>query len=354
MTMTASNISILLIDDEKMIRRTLRKSLEKENYICQEAESADDAIAKLEQNSFDLAILDVKMPNKTGLEFLPEIRKSYPDTGVIMATAVTDINTVVQCMKLGAIDYLSKPFTPNELYVSVENALQKRNLELDIKTQVANLEASIEEQKKRLRNLYLDAMESLVTALEAKDRYTAGHSRRVNSISMSIAMKLGLCKDDIEDVRWGSLLHDVGKIAIDSSIQNKNAPLTADEYQYIMAHAHIGPGIVKNLTNNNVMNIIRYHHAHFNGNKPDQNVKGNDIPLGARIVAVADAFDAMTSDRPYRKSLTHEQAIAELRKCSGSQFDPVIVNAFFSTHTQDSQARPTETSFVPQEKGVKN
>ena len=355
MTMTASNTNILLIDDEKMIRRTLRKSLEKENYICHEAENAGEAIAKLEQNIYDLAILDVKMPDKNGLELLPEIRRSYPDTGVIMATAITDVNTVVQCMKLGAVDYLPKPFTPNELYMSVENALQKRSLELNIRTQVTNLEVRIEEQKNHLRNLYLDAVESLISALEAKDKYTAGHSRRVNNISMSIALRLGLCYDDIEDIRWGSLLHDVGKIAIDSTIQNKNAPLTEDEYQHVMAHAQIGPDIVKHLTNKTVMDIIRYHHAHFNGIKPDQTIKGNDIPLGARIVAVADAYDAMTSDRPYRKSLSCEQAVVELRKCSGSQFDPVIIDVFFSLRYQIGESPTSAAGFmsrIPQEQPV--
>lgn len=328
MTVNTANASILLIDDEKMVRRTMRKSLEKEHYTCQEAENANEALFRLEQNPYDLAILDVKMPDKTGLELLPEINKSFPDTAVIMATAVNDINTVVQCMKLGAIDYLPKPFQPDELYHSVKQALFKRNLELDIKTQIANLEYRIGEQKKKLRNLYLDAMESLIFALEAKDKYTAGHSRRVNAISMAIARKLGLCRDDIEDVRWGSLLHDVGKIAIDSNVQNKNAPLTEDEYRHIMVHAQVGPGIVKHLTNSTVMDIIRYHHAHFDGNKPEQEISGIEIPLGARIVAVADAYDAMTSARPYRKSMSPEQAVAEIKRCSGTQFDPIIVEAF--------------------------
>jgi len=328
---TATAANILLIDDEKMIRRTLRKTLEKGNYTCEEAENAEQAMAKMEENLFDLAILDVKMPNKTGLELLPELRSCFPDTAVIMSTAVQDINTVIECMKLGAVDYLSKPFQPNELHHSVEQALRKRNLEIEIKNQVTGLEMRIEEQRKKLRNLYLNAMESLISALEAKDQYTAGHSRRVNAISMAIARVLGLCRDDLEDIRWGSLLHDVGKMAIDPSIQNKNAPLTEDEYRHVMTHAQIGPGIVKHLTNRTVMDIIKYHHAHFDGGREGQEIRGFDIPLGARIVAVADSFDAMTSDRPYRSAMSHERAFKELKACSGSQFDPAVVNSFLKT-----------------------
>jgi len=332
--MVSGSANILLVDDEPLVRRTIRKTLERENYQCQEAENAFQAVEKLESSPFDLAILDIKMPQKSGFDLLPELKLLFPDLAVIMATAVVDANTIIECMRRGAVDYLPKPFQPSELCNAVESALKKRDLELEIRSQVTNLEVKLEEQRKKIRNLYLDAIESLVSALEAKDKYTAGHSRRVNLLSMAIARELKLSDDDLEDIRWGSLLHDVGKIAIDSSIQNKKAPLTEEEYRHVMIHAHVGPGIVKNLTNRHVVDIIKYHHAHYDGNHEGQDVKGDEIPLGARIVTVADSYDAMTSDRPYRSAMSPEQAIAELKRCSGTQFDPIVVETFLKVIKQ--------------------
>jgi putative two-component system response regulator len=169
-----------------------------------------------------------------------------------------------------------------------------------------------------------------VFALEAKDKYTGGHSRRVADIAVALGMKLGLKGDEISDLRWAGLLHDVGKIAVDQMIQNKPGKLNREEYEHIMIHAHVGAGIVKPVVNESVVEIIEHHHDHYDGTGLHQTVAGEKIPLGARILAVADSYDAMTSDRPYRAALSQEEAFKEIEICSGTQFDPDIAAAFLN------------------------
>ena len=319
---------ILIVDDEAMVRRLLRQKLSREGYQCEEADSAEQALDRLRGNSTELVILDIKMPGKSGMELLPEIRAGYPDTAVMMATALTDANIAIQCMKQGAYDYISKPFNLGEVVLSVDGVLERRRLELEIREYQQYLEQRVEEQTKEIRKVFLGAIEALAFALEAKDRYTAGHSRGVTEIAVAIGRELGLSPDDIEDLRWGGLLHDVGKIAVDQLIQNKTGELTPEEYEHIMIHAHVGAGIVKPVVNGKVVEMIEHHHDHYDGSGMNQVVIGEDIPLGARILAVADAFDAMTSDRPYRSAMSIEEALSEIMRCTGTQFDPVVAAAF--------------------------
>jgi len=328
---TANEKSILIVDDEAAIRRLLRRKLSREGYWCEEADSVAQTLNKLRSSPMELVLLDIKMPGKSGIELLPEIKASYPDTAVIMATAVTEIGVAVQCMRQGADDYICKPFNLDEVALSVGRALEKRRLQLKIKEYQQHLEEKVEEQTRKIRQLFLGAIRALVFALEAKDRYTAGHSRRVTEITVAIGSELGLSADDIEDLRWGSLLHDVGKIAVDQLTQNKPGRLTPAEYEHIMTHAHVGAGIVKPVVNENVVKMIEHHHDRYDGSGLHQVVAGGDIPLAARILALADAFDAMTSDRPYRSAMSREEALAEIKRCTGTQFDPVVVTAFLKT-----------------------
>lgn len=326
--MVSKRERILIVDDEAMVRRLLRQKLSREGYQCEEADSAEQALDRLRGNSTELVILDIKMPGKSGMELLPEIRAGYPDTVVMMATALTDANIAIQCMKQGAYDYISKPFNLGEVVLSVNGVLERRRLELEIREYQQYLEQKVGEQTKEIRKVFLGAIEALAFALEAKDKYTAGHSRRVTDIAVAIGRELGLSPDDIEDLRWGGLLHDVGKIAVDQLIQNKTGELTPEEYEYIMTHTHVGAGIVKPVVNGKVVEMIEHHHDHYDGSGMNQVVIGEDIPLGARILAVADAFDAMTSDRPYRSAMSIEEALSEIRRCTGTQFDPVVAAAF--------------------------
>jgi putative two-component system response regulator len=319
---------ILIVDDEAGIRRLLYHKLSRIGYTCEEAENAEQTMEKMAANPSGLIILDIMMPGKSGTELLPEIKAKYPNTAVIMATAINDASSAINCMKEGADDYICKPFNLEEVILSADRALEKRRLELEIREYQERLQQKVDEQTVEIRRLFLGAIEALVFALEAKDKYTAGHSRRVTKIALAIAKELGLPKDEIEDLRWGSLLHDVGKIAVDQAIQNKPTKLTAAEYEHIMIHTQIGAGIVKPVVNDRVVNMIEHHHDHYNGIGLNQITAGEDIPLGARIMAVADSFDAMTSDRPYRPALPVEAAIEEIKRCADTQFDPLVVRAF--------------------------
>jgi putative two-component system response regulator len=331
MDMPKQQETVLIVDDEAVVRKLLCQKLASEGYECKEADSAEQALNKLRSSPIGLAILDIKMPGKSGIQFLPEIKADYPDTAVIMATAVTEISTAIQCMKEGADDYLCKPFNLDEVTLSVQSALAKRNLQLKIREYQQHLEEKVKAQTKEIRKLFLGAIEALVFALEAKDRYTAGHSRRVTEIALAIGSELSLPESDMEDLRWGSLLHDVGKIAVDQLIQNKPGKLTPEEYEHIMIHAQAGAGIVKPVANRKVMEMIEHHHDHYDGTGLHQVVAGSAIPLAARILAVADAFDAMTSERPYRAAMSRKEAIDELKRCTGTQFDSPVVTAFFKT-----------------------
>jgi len=323
--------TVLIIDDEAVIRKLLCQKLSRKGYKCEEADTAEQALNKLRSNQVGLVILDIKMPGKSGIELLPEIKAAYPDTAVIMATAVTEISIAIQCIQQGADDYLCKPFNLDEVALSVQSALEKRQLQLKIREYQQHLEEKVAEQTREIRKLFLGAIEALVFALEAKDKYTAGHSRRVTEIALTIGNELGLSETDMEDLRWGSLLHDVGKIAVDQLIQNKPGRLTREEYEHIMIHAQVGAGIVRPVTNGKVVGMIEHHHDHYDGTGLHQVVVGNNIPLAARILAVADAFDAMTSERPYRSAMSIKEAIDEIKRCTGTQFDPTIVAAFFKT-----------------------
>jgi response regulator RpfG family c-di-GMP phosphodiesterase len=319
---------ILLVDDEPMIRHLLRVKFGNHGYQCEEAGSAVEALDKMKICPCDLIMLDMKMPGKSGIDLLPELKTNYPNTAVIMATAVAETNLIIQCMRLGADDYITKPFNLDEVVLSVEKTLQKLTLEQKIKEYQEHLQQKVEEQTIAIRTLFLGAIEALVFALESKDKYTAGHSRRVTEIALAIGRTMNLSEMDLEDLRWGSLLHDVGKIAVDHSIQNKPGKLTPSEYEHIMVHAQIGSGIVKHVVNESVAAMVEHHHDHYNGAGLHQEVSGEEIPLGARILTVADAFDAMTSDRPYRPSMPVGMALEEIKRCSRTQFDPIVAAAF--------------------------
>ncbi len=328
--MTQGQESILLVDDDVSVRNLLRRELSENGYHCQEASNGQEALDKLNGNSvINLVILDIRMEGRSGLDILPEIIANHPDTAVIMATATADIDTAIKCMKQGAYDYVTKPFNREEISLYVKRALEKRRLEMEIREYRQHLEDKVTEQAGRIRASFLNTIRALVFALEAKDRYTSGHSQRVADISAAIAKELHLPQESIDKMVLAGLVHDIGKIGVKESILNKPGPLTSEEMQQVQKHPEIGERIMGPVADDEeILQIIRNHHGFFNGNGYPDALQGYQLPLGARILAVADAYEAMTSERPYRAAMTDEAACAELIRCKETQFDPEVVDAF--------------------------
>ena len=327
--MKAEKGKILLVNDEQMIRRLLEQKLSDEGYRCEQAANAGQALEKLKGGSFALVILDIKMPGKTGVELLPEIKVKYPDTAVIMATAVSDASTAINCMKAGAYDYVTKPFNLDEVVFSVRRALEMRRLELENRDYQQHLEQKVEEQAQKIRASYFNAVTALAYALEAKDVYTIGHSQRVTEISVAIAEHLKLPKENIEKVRLAGLVHDIGKIGVRESVLNKPGSLSDEEFKHVRLHSVTGERILKPIVDDEeILKAVRHHHERYDGNGYPDGLKGELIPRLARIISVADTFDAMTSERPYRKALSIDAACAEVERCRGTQFDPESADAF--------------------------
>ncbi len=318
--------SILLVDDEEAIRFILNQGLEMHGFVCEEASNADQALKKLENRPSDLVIMDINMPGKPGSEALPEITNRFPETAVIMASGITDTSVIAKCIKDGAQDYINKPFKFKQILQSVNTALDKRHLFLEIQQYFNGAKEQASAQSTEPRQIFLNAIQGMINNLESNDLYTKGHSQRVAEISLMIGEKIGLSPAELDDLHWAALLHDVGKIAVDPDILNKPSELTPKEYRHIMTHATIGPSLVKPFVNENVVEIISHHHDHYAGGGFNQSITGSKIPIGSRIIAVADAYHAMISDRPYRSALSKASAIDELQWYSGTQFDPIIAN----------------------------
>jgi putative two-component system response regulator len=327
--MTVPKESILLVDDEEAIRGILNKGLAMRGYVCDEAGDGEQALAKLRERPSDLVIMNINMPGRQGDEILPEITTNFPETAVIMASGVTDAKIIARCIKNGAQDYINKPFRFEQILQSINGTLDKRKVALEIQHYLRDLgkENSKEGEPRRL---FLGTVESLVNTLESMDTYIKGHSQEVSAIALLIGKQMGFSQGEMDDLRWAALLHDVGKIAVDPNILNKPGELTSNEYRHIMIHAIVGPNLVKPFVNARVIDIISHHHDRYDGSGLDQKIRGKDIPLGARIIAVADAFQAMTSDRPYRRAMSRHDAMEELVWYSGTQFDPIVANVLIN------------------------
>lgn len=341
--MSENRETILIVDDEVGIRRVLRQKLSDEGYQCQEAASAAEALERLRSaGTVALAILDIRMPGKSGIELLPEIKAGHSGTAVIMATAVTDIDIAIQCMKQGAYDYIPKPFNLDEVVISVNRTLEKRRLELKLKDYHEHLEQEVQEQARKIRTSFLNAITALAYALDAKDEYTSGHSQRVAGMSVAIASELDMPDDDIEKIRLAGLIHDIGKIGVRESVLNKPGKLTDKEFEHVKQHCELGQHILAPIAEHTeIPQIIKHHHERYDGTGYPDGLSQEQIPMGARILAVADAYDAMTSERPYRKAMEAKVASAEIERGKGNQFDPQVVDAFLKVRESMVSALPS-------------
>jgi len=322
---------ILVVDDEDTIRELLQETLSQEGYACHSAASVDEAAAQLQQQPFNLVICDVKMPGRSGLELLQIIRENYPDTATLMATAVAELTPAIESLKMGAHDYLVKPFNLSEIALSVKMALHTKQLERENKEYQLHLEEKVKEQTRATRELFLGGIRALIEALEAKDEYTRGHSQRVMHLCQAVARQLSFSDPETEKLCLAAQLHDIGKIGVKDAILNKPGPLTPEEYTHVLGHVLVGEKILRPiLREEDMLAAVKYHHEHCDGTGFPEHLRGEQIPLGARILAVPDAYDAMTSDRPYRPPLSPQDAATHLREASGTKFDPQVVDALLA------------------------
>ena len=335
-----SQESILIVDDEPTIRRLLKQVLTDDGYHCDEACNAEEAVEKLKDNSISLVLLDVKMPGRSGVELLPEIKASFPHTAVVMATAIGDASIAVQCMKHGAYDYLAKPFSLDDVLLSVGRALEKRRLELENRAYQQHLEEMVAERTEELRHALgkiklasLDTIHRLARAAEYRDADTGAHIQRMGRYSAAVAREMGSRESEVENMLYAAPMHDVGKIAVPDRILLKTRNLDADEWEIMKKHTIIGAEILQGSEAGFIRLaevIALTHHEKWDGSGYPRGLRASEIPLAGRIVAIADVFDALTSVRPYKEPFSAAKSLDIIREGRGNHFDPDVVDAFFA------------------------
>jgi len=263
---------------------------------------------------------------------LDQIKLLDPDIPVIMITALRDIDMAIQAMKRGAQDYIPKPFNFDAVSISLARALEKRRLILENRDYQRNLEEKVRERTREIEELFLNTVTSLAHSLEARDKYTSGHSERVADYSALIAHNLDFSPREEKNIHLAGLLHDIGKIGIRETVLNKKAKLNDQEYDHIKSHPVVAVRILEPITQlRRVLPTIKFHHERFDGKGYPDGLKGKEIPLGARILAVIDTFDAMTSERPYRSPYSLKETLQKMKQQSGHQFDPEILEVFLKS-----------------------
>jgi len=318
----------LVVDDEERLRQVLTHVMRRDGFQCIEASNGIEALEQLQRYPVSLVLTDLRMPGMDGMELLRQVRARHSDVAVMMITAVPDVQAAVECLAIGAMDYLTKPFYLEEVRARVIQAMDRRRLILENRDYQERLKERVELQASRLEQMFLAGVQALAEALELKDPYTRGHSVRVSQYSSILARALQLEDDVVRQIELGGHVHDIGKICVREAVLNKTEKLTEEEYEHIMIHPLVGWRVLAPLLGDApiALNIVRSHHERMDGRGIPDGLVGDTIPLEARIVAVADAIDAMTSGRPYRgNELTLDEALEELRRNAGTQFDAQIV-----------------------------
>ena len=336
---------ILVVDDELSVREILAEGLEAFGFETGMAADAEEAMAMLEGQRYHLLLTDIDMPGRSGIDLMNDAKAQSPDLDVVMVTGVVDAKTAIKAIREGASDYLTKPFNLEEVQIVVDRTLEKRRLIAENRSYQEHLEDLVElrtgelvEKHREVERLYAElqdsyesSLQALVTALDFRDNETQGHSYRVVQYAVMVATEMGIGEPELTWIRRGAILHDVGKIGIPDSVLKKPGKLDPEEWAEMKRHPEMGYRMLQHIRFlEPALDIVMSHQERFDGTGYPRGLKGEDIPLGARIFAVVDTFDAMTSDRPYRKALGIEDACAEIKEWSGRQFDPNVAQAFLS------------------------
>jgi response regulator RpfG family c-di-GMP phosphodiesterase len=320
---------ILIVDDDAQVREVLAQIFVSAGYRCLLAAHGREGLDVFRASRPPLIVTDLKMPVLDGIGLLEGVRQEDADAAVIVLTGAPDVKTAIDSLKLGAYDFIMKPVNVDELLFAAERAVERRQLLIERREHQALLERRVEEATRELHAAYRATLEALGSALDSRDVGTEAHSRRVHGYALATAREYGVPASDIADLEHGVLLHDIGKIGIPDAILLKTGPLTPEEWRTMRRHPEIGKRLIEGVPFlRGAVPIVYCHHEKWDGSGYPRGLRGEEIPLGARIFSVVDAFDAMTFDRPYSKAIPFDAAHAEIKRCAGSHFDPVVVEAF--------------------------
>ncbi|PYO42253.1 MAG: two-component system response regulator [Gemmatimonadetes bacterium] len=328
-------VQILVVDDEEPIRNALKKFLAQQQFEVYAAGSGDEALQQLRRHRVSLMLCDIRMPGTSGVDLVPQALEVEPELAILMLTAVNDATSAALCMQRGAMDYLTKPIELADLGRAVQRALKRREMLLEnrqlsqwLKEEVTTRTAELHRERMKLERLSIATLEALVNALEAKDPYMRGHSARVADLSATIAHQLGLADEDVEHIRVAGRLHDIGKIGTRESVLNKQGALTPDEFEHVKQHVVIGSQILAPLSHlGDIMPAVRHHHERWDGTGYPDGLRGEEIPLTARIIGAAEVFDALSTSRAYQEKMTPEKAIERIADLAGTVLDPKVHEA---------------------------
>ncbi|MFN2577465.1 MAG: HD domain-containing phosphohydrolase [Pyrinomonadaceae bacterium] len=338
----SSKPQLLIVDDEAEVRGVLRDLLS-ETYDCGEASSAEEALTRLRAQDYQLVISDITMSGMSGLEMIPHVKVISPETVIVMISGMQTIESAINALRLGAFDYLMKPFDLRQAEAAVSRALNhheliaaKHRYETQLEELVAQRTAELDQALGSLENAYRSTLKALTAALETRDAETHGHSERVVTFSLRLGREYGLTSPQMKALEFGSLLHDIGKIGVPDAILRKPAKLTEEEWERMREHPVHGQQILRGIKFlEGAARVVAQHHEKWDGSGYPLGLHSEDIDICARIFSVADAFDAITSDRVYRKGRSYDAASAELDEWSGRQFDPKVVEAFHRVPQED-------------------
>ena len=327
---------VLIVEDDAKVRGALREVFITDGYQCRVAANGREGLDAFQQERPPLTLTDIKMPVMDGLEFLRRARAVDADAAIIVITGVGDMKTAIESLKCGAYDFIVKPVNVEEVLIAAERALERRQLLMERREYHTLLERRVDEATRdlaaalnELEDTYRTTLEALGSALDTRDVGTHAHSRRVVGYSLALARAHNLPESQMRDIEHGVLLHDIGKIGIPDGILLKPGPLGPEEWKIMRTHPDLGRRLVEPIPFlRGAVPIVYHHHERWDGTGYPVGLRGESIPLSARIFAVADAFDAMTYNRPYSVAISFEAARQEIQRCAGTHFDPAVVETF--------------------------
>ena len=330
-----SLVTTLVVEDEDDLRESLSRFLTGLGHEVVSVTTASQALEEIRRRRITCVLLDVRLPDLSGVDLVPQLLGLEPHAAVLMITAVNDAHSAALCMQRGAMDYLVKPVDLTDLERAIARALARRREQVEqeqtqawLKHEIVRRGAELRRERTNLERISVATLEALVNALEAKDRYLRGHSARIADLSALVAAELGLSDEQVESVRTAGRLHDIGKIGIRESVLHKKGPLTEEEFDHVKSHVTIGAQILAPLTHlREVISYVRSHHERVDGTGYPDGLAGHSIPLGARVIGAAEVYDALTTSRPYQERMEPQEAVSRMRDLVGTVIDPDVHDA---------------------------